>query len=288
MKTPTSFGQVIRTTLLTAILIFVLGSAGHAQNLSSNWSIGAKLGWDIPAFEYITPQLSYNGGRAYGFQVDYNSNARWGVRLDYVNIHTTPEIDLPDVVDILTNPGMLSASLIKSTEILKRNYFGIGPSYYFGDDKFYVLTALTVGYETLDKGDAHAFTTDGAIFNLVLFDANGNKQLGSNEVFFNTGFSGGSIAGKLDIEMAYNIMGQWYLNMGGYVNYIYRPQFNDFQHAGLAPSQDFKANWHVVGDFQPSSPPAVDQWSNPLAFNGPEKHILSYGIMLGLNYRFGL
>lgn len=196
-------------TCYFSLLLFALFSqtsfaqAGSQIDLQAKpaFSIGLKLGYDLPLFATPYKELKYKGNRYLGAQMDYRFPSNIGIRLDYANIVSNPDILIADKVYF----GLIPSSSTKRDLKIQRHFIGLGPSYTWnmGNSRFAFLVAPMVGYSFISGGDAYAESLNPAS-NIM------ETQL------LNTGFDAKAISAKFDMDFAFSISKNFSIGLGLY------------------------------------------------------------------------
>lgn len=196
-------------SLFSTVLLFVIFSQtsfaqpGSPVDLKTKpaFSIGVKFGYDLPLFVTPYKELKYKGNRYLGAHADYCFPINIGIRLDYANIVSNPDIRIADQIYFGTSPSPTNKRDLK----MQRHFIGLGPSYTWnmGNSRFAILVAPMVGYSFISGGDAYAESLNPV-----------SKILETQLV--NTGFDSRSLSAKLDMDIAFSVSKNFSLFLGLY------------------------------------------------------------------------
>ena len=254
--------------------------ANTAAAASPNLTIGGNFGYDLPLFNVPYKLLGYKGGRYIGAHLDYNFVKGFGFRANYADIITSPNIKIPDEVFYTGTP----VPVTKQTLQLKRRFVGFGPGYRYQSQskKFSASLFAMGGYAWLNGGDAYAESTKPFL--------PPSPPPTPDILLYNTGFSGGSWSGKVDLDFKYRIKNGLHLNLGFYYLRHFGAWFDnslDLNGIGQTPYHHYELTFDDTRD------PFTVDLNNPyiLQQNSEEPVMLdlaSVGAHIGLNYEFGL
>ncbi len=165
------------------------------------FSVGARIGYDLPIFNTQYKELDYEGNLYWGIHADYRFPSNLGIRLDYANIVSNPKILIADQVYFGTSPSQT----IKRNLKMNRHFIGIGPSYTLnmGNSRFAFLVAPMVGYAFISGGDAFAESLNP-----------GSNMLETQLV--NTGFDSKAISAKMDLDFSFAVSRNFSITLGLY------------------------------------------------------------------------
>lgn len=231
--------------------------------------LGAKFGYDFPLFKMPYQELTYKGNRYIGGHADYLFPSKIGIRLDYANTRTAPNIEIPNEVYFGTTPF----STVKESAIIKRHFVGIGPSYTFGNSRYSILLSPMGGYSWIRGGDAVVETT---------FPGDGPNLI-------NTGFKDEAVSAKVDLDFTFSITRHLRVTLGFYYLRHFGVHFDnslDLKGVGILPIA------HGENIYDQSTNPYTATLQNPnVVQNNVEdpicKDLSSVGGVIGLSYRFG-
>ncbi len=259
--------------LLLGFCFFSLPMIQAQQNNfnPSGFSIGAKMGYDAPLFPTPFKELKYKGGRYLGLTTDYRFPSQIGIRADYANILTQPDIQIADFV----YDGKTSEATQKDFLNIKRKFVGLGPSYTLGNARANLVIAPMVGYTWMKGGDAMVTSLDSA------------KNLRTH--LFNTGFHDQNISAKMDLEFNVALTSNLRLSLGAYYLRQFGVHFDaiqDLTNTGphtIVHGEDVFVNTPQAYTLSGTSPmmlPYDKSLGNCMDFS-------SVGVNLGINYTFG-
>lgn len=242
-----------------------------------SFEIGAVFGYDLPLFNTPYKELKYKGGRYIGAHADYHFPSNFGIRVEYANIITSPNILIPDVVYYAGQP----APTVKNSLNIKRQFVGIGPSYLFrfGNSRFSALIAPLAGYSWIAGGDALVESSDPKI-----------PGGATDTHLVNTGFKDNAIAAKMDLDFSYHLGEHFKINLGLYYLRHFAVNFDntlDINPPGGVLSIHHGEN---IYDHAPA-PYTVTSEAPWVLMQNIEKvkcmDLSSVGANLGISYRFG-
>ncbi len=259
----------VKISFLVILSSIVYTQSPIAQTIN-HVSIGVKGGYDQPLFNMPYNHLEYTGGSYLGAHMDYRFANRWGLRLDYSRIQTTPDIQIPNqIFDIL---GGAIATSSNGIDLLRQN-IAFGPTYTFGAGTTKLAMGLLGGYSLLDGGDA------------LVYDS------GLSDVYLvNTGFDTGALSGKFDLDLELKLSPNLRLTIGAYYLRHFSVEFDDLLDVG--PPSGIWSIFHGESDFA-QTPMPYTLSGNPdlIVANNPDSRgctdLSSIGGYLGLAYVFG-
>lgn len=263
------FKNLISYWLLLAVIL--LSGAVNAQASPPSYSpfnLSTSIGYDIPSFNLPYQELSYRGGRYFDVTAGYNFSRNFGLGLTYANMHTSPEILIPDDIFIGTTSFPVTSQTLK----LKRQYAGIGPTYRtsLGGSRLSLKVFPSFGRSWLRGGDAYA-------------EANSVAQL------VNTGYDGPAWATKLDLSLSYDLSPRF--SLGAKVYYLRHFQVHPDNELDVLPGGTMTISH---GENSYLSAPNPYTWDNlpPNVVNIDQdkpicSDLSSFGAALTLTYRFG-
>ncbi len=271
--------RIVLTNLLFLFILFVMlmlstnANAQQATNNVSAFSLGVKAGYDHPLFKIPVNEMDYNGGRYLGAHADYRLFNALGLRVDYANIKSTPQILIPNQVYYGTTPS----KTLQQTISLKRNFIGIGPSFSTANPIYNVTVAPMVGYTWIKGGDAYMESDDPA-------------PLGGTDILLlNTGFNDRALSAKLDVDLNVRVTKNLELTLGTYYLRHFGVHYDDMldtDNTGPYPI----AHGERVFDQTPNPHTMTSQPANIIA-NDPDKpncmDLSSIGANLGVRWTFG-
>lgn len=276
-KAKNSGVQKASATIFCLILTFYtsLCFAQSTPQPKPSFTIGVKGGYDFPLFSTNYKELSYDGNRNIGATLDYRFPSNIGIRLDYANIVTNPKIHIPSMV----NFGAISTPTIATKNNIKRNFVGIGPSYYLKLKRARIsfLFSPMVGYGWISGGDA------------LVEAQNPSQQNITDFLLMNTGFEDGAISAKFDWDIDFNISKNFSLGIGFYylrhfgVNLDNSLDINNIGNISIAHGENVFDN--SLGPYTISSLPP-----NVVRLNVEKQSCIdlaSIGATIGLKYTFG-
>jgi len=229
------------------------------------------MGYDAPLFPTPFKELKYKGGRYLGLTTDYRFPSQIGIRADYANILTQPDIQIADFV----YDGKTSEATQKDFLNIKRKFVGLGPSYTLGNARANLVIAPMVGYTWMKGGDAMVTSLDSA------------KNLRTH--LFNTGFHDQNISAKMDLEFNVALTSNLRLSLGAYYLRQFGVHFDaiqDLTNTGphtIVHGEDVFVNTPQAYTLSGTSPmmlPYDKSLGNCMDFS-------SVGVNLGINYTFG-
>ena len=266
--------QAARSSLILLVLSLFGFSTSQAQQSSftpSGFTIGLKAGYDLPLFPTPFKELKYKGDRYLGLTADYRFPSKFGIRADYANILTQPDIQIADFV----YDGISSAPTQKASLSIKRNFIGIGPSYTLGNARANLVLAPMVGYSWMKGGDAIVTSSD--TMNIP------------RTHLFNTGFDDQNISAKLDVELNVALTRNLRLSLGAYYLRHFGVHFDAYQDLTNTGPHSIV---HGEDVFVHTPQPYTLSGTSPLMLPydkslGNCMDLSSVGVNLGLAYTFG-
>jgi len=236
----------------------------------AQFSLGVHAGYDQPLFSMPYQQLEYKGGLYLGANLDYRFQNRWGIRLDYANMQSKPDILIPNsIFSVSASP----ISVASDSRDIRRHNYAIGPTYTIGSGATNLTLGLLGGYSFVKGGDAESVSVIPPDMYLV-----------------NTGFDDSVYSGKFDLDLSIKISNNLRLNIGAYYLRHFDVHFDsNLDLNGLSTPWSI---FHGESDFIDTPSPYTLSGNPDLIVNNDSENqgcvdLPSIGGHLGLTYVFG-
>ena len=248
--------------LIVSILLVQIIVAQHQTNTAYNgWRLGANIGYDLAKATNTANYVQYENGWLKNGSLNYYSN-HWGFGFD-ADLVTHQTTNLYPTTNLLNNFNVPVLNINKSTTVLKRQLYYVGPNYQIAPTKakWAVELMARVGISSAKGGSV--LVQDVTTPRLANFFAGYNQKhvLGT----------------KLQLKFNYLLLPKLALNVGGY--YIHQHKTAEYIDPSLLITSQYQPYIAVGSNIKYNG--AVVSTAIPTLGS-----INSYGASIGLHYLF--